>query len=167
MASLGHIAGGVAVARAHEGRFNWKAAVAFSTFSMLPDLDVVAFRFGIPYSSQFGHRGFTHSIAFALAVGLVGFLVTRSWKSTLALTVVLLSHPLLDMLTDGGLGVALFWPVTADRYFFPWTPLPVAPIGKGMLSARGLYVLVVEAGVFLPLWIYGFWPRKRGNEGKS
>lgn len=165
MASLGHIAVGVAVARAHEGRFNWKAAVAFATFSMLPDLDVIAFRFGIPYSSQFGHRGFTHSITFALAIGLIGFLLTRSWKNTIALTLVVLSHPLLDMLTDGGLGVALFWPLTADRYFFPWTPLPVAPIGKGLLSARGLYVLAVEAAAFLPLWLYAFTRLRRG-EGK-
>jgi len=156
MASLGHIAVGVAAARAHEGRFNWRAAVAFSTFSMFPDLDVVAFRFGIPYSSQWGHRGFTHSIAFALMVGLAGLLVTRSRKSTLTLFIVVLTHPFLDMLTDGGLGVALFWPLTNERYFFPWTPLPVAPIGKGMLSARGLYVLAVEAAAFLPLWLYGF-----------
>lgn len=160
MASLGHVAVGFAVARAHEGRFNWKAAVAFSTFSLVPDLDVVAFKFGIPYGAPFGHRGATHSIAFALVMGLAAWLLTRSWKSTIALTIVVLSHPLLDMLTDGGLGVGLFWPVTSERFFFPWRPLPVAPIGVGMLSARGMYVLAVEAVAFLPLWLYAF-TRKR------
>jgi inner membrane protein len=160
MASLGHVAMGFAVARAHEGRFNWKAAVAFSTFSLVPDLDVVAFKFGIPYGDPFGHRGATHSIAFALLMGVAAWLLTRSWKSTLALTVVVLTHPLLDMLTDGGLGVGLFWPITSERFFFPWRPLPVAPIGVGMLSARGMYVLAVEAVAFLPLWLYAFTKRK-------
>ena len=151
---------GFAVARAHEGCFNWRAAVAFSTFSLVPDLDVIAFKFGIPYEAPFGHRGATHSIAFALVMGVAAWLLTRSWKSTIALTVVVLSHPLLDMLTDGGLGVGLFWPITTERFFFPWRPLPVAPIGVGMLSARGMYVLAVEAVAFLPLWLYAF-TRKR------
>lgn len=154
---------GFAVARAHEGRFNWRAAVAFSTFSLVPDLDVIAFRFGIPYAAPFGHRGATHSIVFALAMGVAAWLLTRSWKSTLALTVVVLSHPLLDMLTDGGLGVALFWPVTSERFFFPWTPLPVAPIGMGMVSAKGITVLAVELVAFVPLWIYAFTKRSRGE----
>ena len=163
MASLGHIAMGFAVARAHEGRFNWKAAVAFSTFSLVPDLDVIAFRFGIPYAAQFGHRGATHSIAFALLMGVAAFALTRSWKSTLAMTVVVVTHPLLDMLTDGGLGVALFWPLSLERLFFPWTPLPVAPLGSRMLSARGLHVLLVEAAAFLPFWLYSLSPRGRGS----
>ena len=33
--------------------------------TILPDLDVIAFNFDIPYSHPFGHRGFTHSILFA------------------------------------------------------------------------------------------------------
>ena len=160
MASLGHVAMGFAVARSHEGRFNWKAAVAFSTFSLVPDLDVIAFRFGIPYAAQFGHRGATHSIAFALLMGLAAWLLTRSRKSALALAFVVLSHPLLDMLTDGGLGVALFWPFSVERHFFPWTPLPVAPLGTGMVSWRGARVLLIEFVAFLPLWIYAFTKRK-------
>ena len=168
MASLGHIAMGCAGARAHEGRFTWKAMVAFSTFSLVPDLDVIAFKFGIPYSSQFGHRGATHSIAFAFAMGLAAWALTRKWKSTLTLFLVVLSHPLLDMLTDGGLGVALFWPFTPVRYFFPWTPLPVAPLGSGMLSARGVHVVLVETAAFLPFWLYSFLPRPRsGGKGRG
>jgi inner membrane protein len=168
MASLGHIAMGFAVARAHEGRFNWKAAVAFSTFSLVPDLDVIAFRFGIPYAAQFGHRGATHSIAFAFLMGAAAFAVTRSWKSTVAMTVVVATHPLLDMLTDGGLGVALFWPLSLERHFFPWTPLPVAPLGSRMLSERGLHVLLVEAAAFLPFWIFSIVsPSPRGGEGRG
>jgi len=31
-----------------------------------------------------------------------------------------------------------------DRFFFPWRPIHVSPIGVGFLSARGLAVLVNE-----------------------
>jgi inner membrane protein len=34
--------------------------------SVLPDLDVVGFRFGVPYGHLLGHRGLSHSIAFAV-----------------------------------------------------------------------------------------------------
>jgi inner membrane protein len=84
--------------------------------------------------------------------GVVAWFVTqKNWKSTLALFAVVLTHPLLDSLTDGGLGVALFWPFTAERYFAPWTPIPVAPIGLGMFSRYGAYVLFAEAAVAVPL----------------
>lgn len=161
MASLGHVALGLAVSRAHEGRFHWKAAVAFSAFSLFPDADVIAFRFGLPYAHEFGHRGASHSIGFSLIALGLAWLVTRSWKSALAVGVVVLSHPVLDMLTDGGLGCALWWPASTERLFWPWTPIPVAPIGKGMLSSRGLYVLAFEAVLFLPCWVYGLWPRRK------
>ncbi len=150
MASFGHVAVGIAAARVHDGAFRWKTMVALSTFSLLPDLDVIAFRFGIPYAAPFGHRGASHSIGFAVIAAVVAWLLTRSWRSTLALFAVVLSHPLLDALTDGGMGVALFWPFSDVRVFAPWTPIPVAPIGKGMLSMRGAYVLLVEAAVSIP-----------------
>lgn len=166
MASIGHIAVGMAVARAHEGRFSWKAAVAFATVSMVPDLDVIAFRFGIPYGAPFGHRGATHSVVFALLMGVVGWLLTKSNKSAGAVAFTVLTHPLLDALTDGGLGVALWWPFSADRIFFPWNPLPVAPLGSRIFSDRGLHLLLVEAAYFIPLWLYALMPRRRLVTGK-
>jgi inner membrane protein len=66
---------------------------------------------------------------------------------------VAVSHGLLDAMTDGGLGVALLWPWTPQRIFFPWRPIPVAPIGLHLFSLRGLYVLGWEVLVFLPVWM--------------
>ncbi len=151
MASFGHVAVGIAAARAYDGAFRWKTMVALSAFSLLPDLDVIAFRFGVPYSAPFGHRGATHSVMFAVLAAVSTWVVTRKPKDVLTMFLVVLSHPLLDSLTDGGLGVALWWPFSNERVFAPWTPIPVAPIGQGMLSARGAYVMVVEAAVSLPL----------------
>lgn len=123
--------------------------------TLLPDLDVMAFKFGIPYASPWGHRGFTHSIAFALIIGLVsrffslqiGTSKKRVFWWAFSST---LSHSLLDALTNGGLGVALFWPFDSGRYFLPWRPVQVSPIGvAGFLSWRGVAVLASEI-----LWIW-------------
>jgi len=124
---------------------------------MLPDLDVLGFGFGISYSSMLGHRGVSHSLAFAL---LLSILVTvfafravrwdgirvRIW---LFLFVATASHGILDAFTNGGLGVAFFAPFASERYFFPVTPIQVSPIGWGFFSDRGLRVLASEM-----LWVW-------------
>jgi hypothetical protein len=38
--------------------------------STIPDLDVMGFRFGIHHGDFWGHRGFTHSLAFAAVLAL-------------------------------------------------------------------------------------------------
>jgi inner membrane protein len=159
MASLGHIAVGLAAGRVYAKRRAWVPMFVFSVLSMLPDSDVVAFALRVPYSAPFGHRGATHSFAFAALVGLGAWLVRRDRRTALFVALTVATHPLLDALTDGGLGVALLFPLRNTRYFAPFTPLPVAPIGAHMLSARGLYVVLVEAVVFLPCWLYALWPR--------
>ena len=40
--------------------------------SVFPGIDVIGFKFGIPYGSQWGHRGFTHSIVFAMLISTPG-----------------------------------------------------------------------------------------------
>lgn len=117
--------------------------------SMAADIDVLAFAFGIPYEAQFGHRGATHSIVFALA--LAALMTLREWRHFRAhallfgfLFIAAVSHPLLDMLTDGGLGIALFWPFSMERLFFPATPVAVSPIGAGFFSAEGAQVILSE-----------------------
>jgi inner membrane protein len=62
------------------------------------------------------------------------------------------SHGLLDALTNGGLGIALFAPFDNSRYFFPVTPIQVSPIGiRSFLRDRGFSVLASEVPwVWLP-----------------
>lgn len=102
--------------------------------SIVPDFDVIAFKLGIPYADAFGHRGASHSMVFAALLGAMASAFARTLASTrLAVFgfvfVSALSHGLLDMLTNGGLGVALFWPMVADRIFFPAQVISVSPIG--------------------------------------
>jgi len=124
--------------------------------AMLPDMDVLAFRLHIPYADAFGHRGATHSLAFAALLATLAALSHRWLASTrrvAALFVGLstLSHPLLDACTDGGLGVALAWPLTDARWFAPFHPIAVSPIGARFFSERGLHVIASElCWVWLP-----------------
>ena len=48
-------------------------------FSVLPDLGVLAFSFGIPYAHPLGHRGLTHSLRSAILLGSVAALALRRW----------------------------------------------------------------------------------------
>lgn len=127
--------------------------------SAIPDLDVIGFSFGIRYGDFWGHRGFAHSLAFAalLALGIVllgfrhGVCGMHAPVLWLYLFLAAASHGLLDAMTDGGLGVALFSPFDNHRYFFPWTPIRVSPIGVGrFFGARGLAVLQSE---FIWIWL--------------
>lgn len=123
--------------------------------SVLPDLDVVAFRIGIPYAAEFGHRGFSHSLLFAFVVALLvacfyRFLQTSFVRAFLFMFAAVGSHGVLDTLTNGGLGVALLWPWAETRYFMPLHPIEVAPLGMSrFLSERGLVVMKSEL-----LWVW-------------
>ncbi|WBX73707.1 metal-dependent hydrolase [Tenacibaculum pacificus] len=50
---------------------NWKFLLLGVICSVLPDADVIGFSFGIKYESFWGHRGFSHSLLFALIIGVL------------------------------------------------------------------------------------------------
>ncbi|MNO66090.1 Inner membrane protein YbcI [compost metagenome] len=131
--------------------------VAGMLAACLPDLDVIAFKLGIAYADAFGHRGFSHSLLFAAIVGLIGAMSCKALhcgpaKAAIWLFLATASHSLLDALTNGGLGVAWFWPWSERRHFLPWQPIEVSPISLSrFLSERGWQVLLSEARwVWLP-----------------
>lgn len=108
--------------------------------AILPDADVLAFKLHIPYNSFFGHRGFFHSFAFAFIFSaLLTLLFFRKegnrWLYWLYFFLCMASHSLLDAFTSSGFGVAFFSPFNNNRYFFPWQPIKVSPIGlKNFIS---------------------------------
>ena len=164
MASIGHVAVGLAAGRAYAGfdeRPSWPALFGWSALSLLPDIDVVGFVRGVPYGAPWGHRGATHSLAFAIAGGVLVGICARWLKRPVlrtmgVATLVLASHGLLDTMTDGGLGAALLWPFSLARYFAPWRPIPVAPIGAEFFTPDGAIVALTEVALFLPLWLFAF-----------
>jgi inner membrane protein len=156
--AFGHAAaalaiGAVALPRGAPRRA-WGLMVACA---VLPDVDSIGYAMGIPYDHLVGHRGLTHSIAFAVAVAVMTTLLafrgegSRSMRLRIGacLLVATLSHGVLDAMTNGGRGVAFLSPFSRARYFLPWRPIVVSPISvTGFFSSWGLRVLASEA-----LWI--------------
>ena len=138
--------------------------------SVLPDLDVLAFRFHIAYADALGHRGASHSMVFALCLALVVAAVAKYFNASRAtafwfVAVCTASHGVLDMFTNGGLGAALWWPFSDVRVFAPWQVIEVSPLSlRRVFSARGWAVLQSELlWVWLPATMVfaGLWCARR------
>lgn len=141
-AALGQAAGA-------ELRGDWRFWASAIVCSALPDVDVIGFSFGVRYGDLWGHRGMTHSILFAAVVGVAaGIWFGGSWAARIGQSalffLIMISHGLLDAMTNGGLGIAFFSPFDPTRYFLPWRPILVSPIGAGFFSERGVAVLWSE-----------------------
>ncbi len=153
---------------------NWRFWFLAIASAVLPDFDVIFLRFGVQYQDMLGHRGLTHSLAFAfvwavIVVSLEFKAVPRFsvswWKLLLFFFAVTASHGILDAFTNGGLGVAFFAPFSSRRYFFPWRPIEVSPISiVRFFSERGLLVIRSELRyIWLPgalLWLAAWACRK-------
>ena len=116
--------------------------------SLLPDIDVLSFNFGINYMHPLGHRGFTHSIVFALIwSALLTFFFGKTRKIVFMIVLFLstVSHGILDAMTTGGKGVGFFIPFENSRHFFPYRVIQVSPIGiEKFFSEWGIRVLLSE-----------------------
>ncbi len=130
---------------------------------ILPDADILGLYLGISYGHFFGHRGFFHSLFFALLVSLFvvwqffrdeRFFSRRWWKYVFYFFIITASHCILDMFTNGGLGIAVLSPFDTSRYFAPWQPIQVSPIGgvSVLFTAMGVRALLTE--IFW-LWMPG------------
>jgi inner membrane protein len=141
--------------------------------AVIPDLDVIGLSFGIPWGHVLGHRGFTHSVCFAALLATVVLAMIfrgRDWDGR-RVTVWIYpvrgdeSHGVLDAMTHGGSGVAFWAPFDDGRYFLPWRPIPVSPIGSRFFTERGAAVLRVELLlVWLPAAAFaagGVWANRR------
>jgi inner membrane protein len=139
--------------------------VAGALCSILPDIDVIGFRFGIHYGDFWGHRGFTHSLVFAALLASIatamltrrGIVGIRRFLLFAYLFLATASHGVLDAMTNGGLGVAFFSPFDNTRYFLPWRPIRVSPISvHRFFSGRGYAVLQSELlWIWLPAILFG------------
>lgn len=126
--------------------------------TMAPDMDMIAFKFGIPYEHMFGHRGFSHSLFAALVTsGLLAGIGARVWRLNFGMLwayffICTVSHGLTDMLTSGGLGIALLAPFSNERYFFDIRPIKVSSFGiTDFMNGRWTTVLGSELRwVWLP-----------------
>lgn len=138
--------------------------IFFTALALLPDFDVCWVALGAPDVGAIGHRGASHSFTAAAAIGVLCAFATRrlGWpvaRTALAGTLAVASHAVLDVLGEGGRGLPLFWPFSAERFQSPWRIFPDAPRGLSIFTRVGLTSLIVEFAVFLPLMTYALWPR--------
>ena len=132
-------------------RGSWTVAL-LALLAVAPDLDVIAFRLGIPYEHPLGHRGFSHSLLFAAIVAVISHPLWRRALGGRATTAAVLtflavaSHGIADSFTDAGYGIGLLIPFDNDRYFAPWRPILTSPLSvSAFLSTKGLAILLNEA----------------------
>jgi inner membrane protein len=98
---------------------------------IIPDFDALSWA---NYGTSWGHRGFTHSLSFALALGLIvagvacRYLQVSFWILGGVFFVLTASHGFLDAFTRGGAGIPFFWPFLEQR-FGGWGPVPVSDVG--------------------------------------
>jgi inner membrane protein len=152
-----------------------RLAVVACVASVLPDADAIGYWLGVPYDSLLGHRGLTHSLAFAVVVAAFcsAFAARLGATAPVVFGVVFLctaSHGVLDAMTTGGMGVAFFSPFSNQRYFSPWQVIQVAPLGvRRFVSQRGIAVLKSElTWVWLPcavLALFGAGVRRMSRAG--
>jgi inner membrane protein len=176
MATYLHFAPALALAVAiGPQRIGWRLTLAGAACAVLPDADFLLYVLHIDaYSGTYGHRGFTHSIGFALLVGALGALLAgrhppRSrWLTAGFLALCTASHPLLDGLIDRGICNAWLWPLDGARHCLPWRPVPMQGVplfGPERLQQELLWIgvpllLLANAGQLLR-WVGSCWRRSR------
>lgn len=150
MDSLTQIVLGAAVGEAVLGKkIGNKAMVLGAIAGTIPDFDVAAGFFTDTVSALEIHRGFTHSIIFAVFVGLLFAWMLALWDKRATLKewwlfwfLTFVTHPLLDAHTTWG--TQLFWPFEirlAYKNIFVIDPLYTVPflifLILAMLQKRG------------------------------
>jgi inner membrane protein len=133
--------------------------VAAALIANAPDLDfILVFALG----SRAWHRGFTHSLAFALVVGLALFLALgrRRARRAAAYALAFASHCLLDFATTKeSPGLELLWPFSTDRLGLRWFGLSELP--SRLPPAAVLKSLCLEFALFAPPLLAVLWLRSR------
>jgi len=129
---FGHSAVGFTLSKVIDNK-NEKLLLLLAIFStVLPDFDVIGFKFGISYLHPLGHRGFTHSIVFALFWALILVFAFGKKNKLIWFLVIFLStisHGVLDAMTNGGEGVGFLIPFNNNRFFFSFREIKVSPLG--------------------------------------
>ena len=117
-----------------------RLAIAGALLAVAPDLDVISRAFDIPHTAPLGHRGISHSILAAGLLACVGMMAMARegpLRSLVFLFAAAASHGLTDMLTDGGKGIMLWWPLSDIRYAWVERPVEVSGIlGRSIANGR-------------------------------
>jgi len=145
-----------------------RAAAVGALLGICPDVDYLLSRLHV--LGWGWHHGFTHSIAFALITGAAvsWALGLRGWRGALACVLPVLSHSLLDYVITESPGVALWWPVTAQRYKLGVSELSyyhvVTPLhGRRAFARLGALELLLFGPLLTLSWFVRCAPSRRSD----
>lgn len=138
--------------------------------AVAPDLDLIGWPLGISPFAPLGHRGLSHSIAFAVALGAVVAVtllpaVTRRERVAAAAVLILatVTHSVLDALTTyAPTGPAFLAPVSNHRYRFAWLPLTGA---GGLATDFGREAVYVCLPALVLIVLTEWWRRRQPQPG--
>jgi len=139
-----------------------------AVLACLPDMDI-AFSLVLTGTPTALHSGGTHSLFFAVAMGIAVWAIDRvrpgrqAW-GLLSFSVVF-SHVVIDLLTGpkigpyGSFGVPFFWPFDDGRYTTPFTIFQGVQHGglAVWFNARNMLTMFVEGVLFIPVALLLVW----------
>lgn len=152
----------------------WKVILWTLFCANLPDID---FFIGLAFGNMNRfHQGYTHTLGFALIVGIIGYVVNpalsgfavslRSRKGGALLTfLAVYTHVILDSINHDSrppIGVMLFWPFS-DKYFNPIQIFYAVPHSRieDIVSSFFIRAAVREALLLsVPLLLLILWKRR-------
>lgn len=135
---------------------HWRSLLIGAFIGICPDFDYALNWFRI--SGGGWHHGFTHSVAFALLLGLTVAVVSGEWRARwfIVFSAAVVSHTLLDFMITESRGVALWWPFTDHRYKlrlpnpidYNWSEVSLWHAGLDVLK-----ISLIEFMIFGPIFL--------------
>ena len=139
----------------HPRNIGWKPLLIGAALGIVPDLDFAAVWFFELHKSW--HRGFSHSIPTAFAVGALLSLWTKQgtrFRWAVVYGAAMASHGLVDALLSIKGGVTLLWPITSRRFVVGLVEYPDFPLEvnyPAFVVTNGLFLLQLSAIEFIAL----------------
>ncbi len=168
---VGHALGGMAAGWLAEpsrggALLRRRSTLAFAILGIAADFDLLAG----------AHRGPTHSIAAALLVGAVAWLVVRGRNAravriATACALAYGSHVLLDWLgtdTSPPVGVPALWPISSAYFEAPWhvfEPISRRFSQPALFWGPNTVAVIRELLILVPIVALVWWARARPSDG--
>ena len=161
-----HAIAGAAVGAFYQAPRHRRRVITLAAIcAVAPDLDLIGWPLGISPFALLGHRGLSHSIAFAVVLGGIAATallpaIARRERAAAAAALILATgtHSLLDALTTYAPTGPAFWaPFSNHRYRFSWMPLTG---GGGFKTDFGQEALYVCLPALVLILLIEWWRRR-------